>query len=456
MTANFKMIDRHTPMFLPHDLQDWIPENDLARFVVDCIEEMSIKDITVNNRGCGSAQYPPRMMLSLLVYCYTQGIFGSRKVEKATYYNMAVRFICGGNEHPDHSTICDFRSKNKKLFEECFLNVLLLAQEMKFLNVGKINISVDGTKIKANASKHKAVSYAYAGKKIEDLEKEISELLEEAEKADNSNDDDERLSIPEELSNRQIRIAKLKEARGKIEERVKEKAKIEHQDKIDEGKKPRNDPENKIPDDKDQINFTDEESRIMKAGNGNHFEQSFNAQACVDTDGSNFIVGKYVTNRENDKKELGEAIESVPPEIGEIEKAAADTGYLNEKIIIKIENPDKQKNKKSVRCYVSLGKTKHGKTITDLKDELNAGNEEIHQIEKNKCNEIMRARLKSKEGREFYKRRMVTVEPVFGQIKHVIGFRQFLMRGLEKVNIEWDLVTLAYNFKRLFELKMAR
>lgn len=450
MKARFKNIDRYTEMFLPHNLQEWLPKNDLARFVVDCIEGMSLTKININMRGTGSEQYPPKMMLSLLIYCYAEGIFSSRKIEKASYRDIAVRFICGGNHHPDHDTICSFRVKNKALLAESFIEVLQLANELGLLNVGKV--SLDGTKIKANASKHKAVSYDRAGKKIKQLEKEVKELLLLAQKEDNKNEDDD-MSIPEELSRREIRLERLHEARKRIEERAKTELKEKQKNQRNDGQKPRKKAEDENPGGKDQINFTDEESRIMKAGNGKHFEQAYNAQCCVDTEGSQLIIGQYVTNHANDKQEIEKAINNIPDEVGEVIKVCADNGYLSKKKIIAMEN-NLDGNK--VKCYVSMGKNKHGRTLAQIKKEHKRISEKNEFIKESNFESVMTRRLASKEGHQFYKKRKETVEPVFGIIKHVMGFRQFLMRGLDKVSIEWDLVTIAYNMKRLHKMRFTQ
>ena len=225
MAANFVNIDRNTPMLLPHDLKLWIPENHLVHFILDALETLDLTGFKVNKRGTGSKQYPPRMMLALMIYCYATGRFSSRKIEEATYSDIAVRYICGGDHHPDHDTICTFRRVNQTLFEECFVKVLALAQQLgKLKKIG--TISVDGTKIKANASKHSAVSYKRAGEIIEALQKEVQALVAKAEKIDNTPLDD-GLSIPDEITRREERIKALQNAREAIEKQFEEKKKNE-------------------------------------------------------------------------------------------------------------------------------------------------------------------------------------------------------------------------------------
>ena len=452
MGAKFVNIDRDTPMIFPPDLRDWLPENSMVHFIVEAVEMLDLKDFSINHRGSGSEQYPPSMMQALLIYCYATGRFSSRLIEQATYYDVAVRYICGGDKHPDHDTICSFRLKNRKAFKEAFVKVLMMAAELGHLK--KIGgVSIDGTKINANASKHSAVSYKRAGEMIKQLELEIEELTNMAEKADSTPLDD-GLTIPDEIKRREDRKLKLNEARKVIEERYKEikqqkQAEYnEKQKKRDElrkngkklrGREPK--PPSDNPPDKAQFNFTDEESRIMKAGNGNHYEQAYNAQAAVDTEGSMLILGKHVTDHVNDKLELKPAVNSVNPEVREISYADTDSGYFSEAAIEEVE-------KNGIVVYSAVERQSHHRTVDDLKKK----EDPPELLEEVSVKERMVHRLKTKEGKEKYKKRKETVEPVFGIIKSVLGFRQFLLRGLEKVNPEWDLVTLAYNFKRLYKL----
>jgi len=445
MSATFVMIDRDTPM---------IPEDSMVHFIVDAVDMLNLQGFSVNNRGSGSAQYPPDMMLALLIYCYATGRFSSREIEKATHYDVAVRYICGGDKHPDHDTICSFRLKNRAVFKEAFVKVLMMASEIGHLKkVG--GVSIDGTKIKANASKHSAVSYKRAGKMIEQLELEIEELTRKADEIDSAPLDD-GLILPGEIKRRKDRKESLEKAREVIEERyneVKEQKQSEYEAKKKkrenqrkDGKPPRG-KEPSPPDDNpppgDQFNFTDNESHIMKAGNGKHFEQAYNAQAAVDTEGSMLILGQYVTNQANDKKELRPSSKCVDPEIREVSDICADTGYFSEEAILDVENKGK-----GPTVYCSVEKQSHHRRVEDLLLKTNPW----PPGEDATIKEQMAYRLRTKEGRKKYKKRKETVEPVFGIIKSVLGFRQFLLRGLDKVNIEWDLVTLAYNLKKLHKL----
>jgi transposase len=419
-------------MFFPVDMREWLPDNHLVHFILEAVNQIGISSFKINNRGSGSEQFPPEMMLSLLIYSYVTGRFGSRTIEAATYTDVAIRYICGDKVHPDHSVICQFRKDNKEVFEETFTKVLLLAQQVgKLKKVG--GISVDGTKEKAHASKHKAVSYKRAGEIIAELRGEVKELMKLAEDADGKGLEEE-LTVPEEIKRREDRIAALSNAR-EVMERMYEEAAEEGSKK---GKKL----------DEYQHNFTDSDSRIMKAGNGKHFEQSYNGQAAVDTEGSMLILGGYVTQHGNDKQELKKIVDSVPEEVREVKSVSADCGFYNEEIIAEVEqvNADGQKEGPEVYCAVEKGK--HGRNVDDLKKKKPMGRLPVNMSAKEK----MVRKIKTKKGKAEYKKRKETVEPVFGIIKSVMGFRQFMLRGKEKVNTEWALVRAAYNFKRLHNL----
>jgi len=453
MSARLKNIDRDTPMLMPPDLRDWLPDYHMVNFIIEAVVTVGLQGFRINHRGSGSEQYPPSMMLSLLIYCYATGRMSSRQIEEASYYDVAVRYICGGNHHPDHDTICKFRVENRALFSECFVKVLAMAHELgAFKKVG--GISVDGTKIQANASKHSAVSYKRAGEMIEQLELEVEELMKKAEDADSKALDD-GLSIPEEIRRRSDRKEKLEHARKIIEERFEEKrkekeeeytAKLEKREKQrKQGKKPRGRepvPPKSIPEDTAQYNFTDPESRIMKAGNGSHVEQSFNAQAAVDIEGSYLILGRDVTTQANDKQQLPGVVGAVPKEVRKVSEVLVDNGYFSEKAVEQVESNG------GPTVYAAIGKQSHHKTVKELESKEDPPPPSDNADMKEK----MLHRIATKTGKEKYKLRKQTVEPVFGIIKEVMGFRRFHLRGLEKVKLEWDLVTLSYNMKRLYNM----
>ncbi|GHV73094.1 hypothetical protein AGMMS49940_03960 [Spirochaetia bacterium] len=374
--------------------------------------------------------------------------------------------------------ICIFRTENKAAFEEAFVKVLVIAREMGHLKkVG--GISVDGTKIKrtfgpTNASKHKAVSYKHAKKMIGVLEEEVRILVAKAEEAD-SKPLEEGLTIPEEIKRRQERIAKLEAAKVAMEERyevIKQHEQAAYEEKVLErekrehktGKKPGGKapkPPSDTPPDTSQFNFTDSDSRIMKAGNGNHFEQAYNGEAAVDTEGSMLLLGGQVTNHANDKEELSATVDSVPKEVREISATwlprdvSADTGFFSAKEIEAVEKKTIDEEGKETQegpiVYCAVKKQSHHRTVEDLEQKPDIP----PPLQGAPIKEQMAHRLQTPEGKATYKKRKETVEPVFGIIKSVIGFRQFLVRGLEKVNTEWSIVKLAYNFKRLHRLSCA-
>ena len=455
MATRFVNIDRDTPMLLPPDLRDWVPADHLAHFIIDAVEALDLRQVKVNTRGTGDAQYPPAMMIGLLVYSYATGTFGSRRIEQSSFDNVAVRLITA-DTHPDHDTICTFRRDNQALLAECFVKVLELAGELKLARFGQITVSVDGTKIAANASQHAAVSYERAGQSIARLELEVQQLLAKAEQADATPLQD-GLSIPGEIVRRQERKAALERARAQIEARAHaryaaELAEYERKmaargEREQRGKKtrgPRPTPPSPQPQPQEQTNFTDPESRIMKSGNG--YVQAYNAQAAVEVD-SRLIVGQRVSTAPNDKQELVPSVAAIAEAAGAPAAVLADSGFYSEEAVRQIEQTAGGAPT-ATTVYAALEKTSHHRIVADLEkrpepEELpaNAG-----------ISERMRRRLKTTAGKNLYKLRQQTVEPVFGIIKSTLGFRQFLLRGLDKVSTEWTLVCLAYNLRRLHVL----
>lgn len=451
MPCRVKTLDRETPLLLPPDLRNWVPENHVVHFILDAVDQLPAEFFLFNHRGTGESQYPPRMMLSLLIYCYATGRFSSRKIEEATHSDVIVRYICGGDLHPDHDTLCTFRRKNRDLFEKAFVEVLLCAKETNQLKkVG--TVSVDGTKINANASKHSAVSYKRAGEQIEMLRNEVKALTDKAEEVDQVPLDD-GLKIPDEIVRREDRIKSLEKARRIIEERYKAEQQADYEKKKGKREKQRKGgttpkgpdpkpPKESAPADKKQYNFTDPDSRIMKAGNGEHFKQAYNAQAAVETE-SLLVVGQLVTDAPNDKEQLNPVLESIPNHVIKPENVLADTGYYSEAAVEEAEAD----NGPTVYCAVE--KTGHHRSVADLekKPPLTSPAPDAGMKEQ------MKHRLKTEQGKALYKQRKQTVEPVFGIIKEVLGFRRFSMRGKEKVESEWCLVCLSYNLKKLFTLQ---
>ena len=454
MSVRFVNIDHDTPMLLPPDLRDWVEPDHMVHFIMDAVLALDLTLARVNQRGSGSAQYPPFMMLGLLIYCYATGTFASRRIETLTYENLAVRYLCG-NTHPDHDSICKFRRENKDLLETAFHQVLELAARASVLKVGNLTVAIDGTKILANASKHSAVSYDHTVKQMLLATEQISELLAKAESAD-STPLQEGLSIPEEIKRREDRLAKLREAKEAMEQRAKERllveqaeyeaklaarqAKEEATGRKAPGKAPK--PPLEGPRDKDQYNFTDTESRIMK--DGGSFEQCFNAQAAVDT-ATMIIVGQHVCNEANDKQQLVPTLTQISPVVCQVANVLVDSGYYSEAAVATAEAGDT-----APTVYAATKRQSHGRTV----EQLEAHDEPPPPPAEATAAERMAWLLDTTAGKELYALRKETVEPVFGIIKEAIGFRRFLLRGLEKAGLEWTLVSTSYNLKRLFNLGM--
>jgi len=459
MATRFVNIDRDTPLLLPPDLRDWVPADHLAHFILDAVEALDLSQVNVNTRGTGNEQYPPTMLLSLLVYSYATGTFGSRRIEQSTYDNVAVRLLTA-DTHPDHDTICTFRRENQALLSESFVKVLQLAQELKLARFGQITVSLDGTKITANASKHSAVSYARAGQRLAQLEGEVRQLLAKAEQADATPLQD-GLTIPAEIVRRQERKAALAKARAEIETRAQARyatelaehekkmtARLARQQRGERLRGPGPTPPSPEPKPKDQYNFTDPASRIMKTGGA--FEQCYNAQAVVEVD-SRLIVGERVSQRPNDKRELVPTLAAVVPVAGPVVSVLADNGFFSEAAVKQVEQTPAGTPTGTV-VYAPLDKTSHHRSVADLEKQP----EPPAPAPGASVSEALRHRLKTTAGKALYKLRQQTVEPVFGIIKSAMGFRQFLLRGAAKASTEWTLVCLAYNLRRLHTLKLAR
>lgn len=471
MTVAFRFADRRQISLLPESVDDWLPEDHLARFIVEVTDTLDVSVLQNAYKGSGKQAYDPRMLLALLFYGYATGVFSSRKLELATYDSVAFRFI-SVNEHPDHDTIAKFRSRFLSELQPLFVQVLQIAHEAGVLKLG--TVSLDGTKIHANASKHSALSYDYACKIEEQMKKEVEELFRMAEESD-SEPIPEGMNLPEEMARREERLRVIAEAKKEIERRAEERYKEERAEyeqkmaareerekqtgKKAGGKAPK-EPE-PGPRGRDQVNLTDAESRIMPESGGG-FEQSYNAQACVTAE-TLIIASTDVSQNPNDKQEMSPMVgklEGLPDELGRVEKIVADAGYYSEANVRKCEE-------RRIEAYISPRREEHNRTLQDRieeagkgeSDSKGAGEEERINEKAEECRasqkaaKKMRDRLNTPSGRKIYARRKCTVEPVFGIIKAVLGFRQFLLRGLEKVRGEWNLVCLAWNLKRLHVLK---
>ena len=426
-------IGRDTPLLLPPDLRVWVQADSLVHFVIDAVEAIDPRGAPVNERGTGREQYPPGMLLGLFVYGYATGMFSSRQIERATYENVAVRLLCA-DTHPDHDTLCTFRRKHGPLLSHAFAQTLELAARCGVFKVGQITVAIDGTKILANASKHAAVSHGHAEKTLRTLDLEIAELLAKADQADATPLQD-GLTIPAEVQRRQERKAQLQRAKAEMEARAYARfqaEQIEHEAKLvrraeaaaASGKPPRGratQAPDSAPQPTDQVNFTDPASRIMKTKDG--FQQCYNAQAGVET-ASRLIVGPRVSQAPNDKREL-------------IPDAAAVTA---------VEHATH-----GLTILAAMQREPHGRSMAQLEKRSDppAPSPEAPFAAR------MRHRTATATGRALYKLRQQTVEPVFDIIKEVLGFRRFSLRGLAKVTLEWELVCLAYNLKRLHRLGAA-
>lgn len=458
MSAKFVTFSRDTPMLLPPDLRDWVAEDDLVHFVIEACERLPMEAFHINERGSGSAQMPPHMMLALLVYCYSNGIFSSRKIERATYRDVAVRYLTA-DLHPDHDTICKFRRENKEAISAAFIDILELARSLGLLTLGKV--STDGTHIKANASIDQSVTYDRAIELRQRLEQDISELMEQAERADQQDGDDQ--SLPEEIARLQTLKTKMDRAITELKERAskrREQAQKDYQKKVKErqnkqdktGKQPKG-PKPKPPGSVEEIarasgeqcNLTDADSRIMRKNKRSSYTQSYNCQATVDADGSGLIVGTHLTQSASDANELLAAYHSIPESLGKPTAQLADAGYVNAAAIGELQD----KHHCEIYCSVHR-EDAHNERRYDYRppDKSQRLVKELKDPELIK----MREKLANEEGKAIYKKRASTVETVFGIIKEVLGFRSFSLRGVKKVTSEWELVCLSANIKRLHKL----
>lgn len=421
---------------LAPSLRDWLPENHLAYFVSDLVDDLDLSAIesVYEKDWRGQPPYHPRLMTKLLVYGYAVGVRSSRRIAKALVEDIAFRVLAAGNE-PDFRTISDFRKIHVNALEELFSQVLKIALEAGAMRLGRV--ALDGTKVKANASKHKAMSYGRIEESERKIQQEVKEILAEAEALDAAEDarygsGNSGEELPAELQRRQSRLAKIREAKQALEQRAREKAAAEG--------KPAEEVEKAAAQDKDQYNFTDSESRIMKGADG--FVQGFNAQAAVEPD-LQLIVGQRVSQAANDKEQLQPLVEAVEQQSGQRPtEVLADSGYCSEKNLAYLESAEQPDNK--IEAYIATGRQRHGQAAEPAKrGPLPQGASRV---------ERMKRRLQTKTGKKIYAARKAIVEPVFGQIKHCRGIRQFLLRGLEKVRGEWAMVCLTHNILKLHRL----
>jgi len=448
------MPDYATTLSTPIQLGDALPADHLARFVVEIISQLDLSKLYAGYAERGGEAIAPEALLGLLFYGYAAGVFSSRKIEKATYENLGFRYVAGGL-HPDHDTIANFRTTFLTELEDLFVQILVLAQLAGQLKLG--NISLDGSKIHADASKSHAVSYGRLIEMEAELRAEVGKLMEWGESADQGDMRlPEDLVVQDEIALRQERLENLVQAKAVLEARAQERyaaEKAEYDEKVrtreakarTQRKRPRGRAP-KLPEagprDKDQYNFTDPESRIMKNSTNDGFDQHYNVQAAVDQD-CLLIVATSLSNHPNDKREAEPTLDALSPRLGKPSAAALDNGYFSEHNILVFE-------KRSIEPYIATGRQAHHKNLnTLLENPLPAPPEDATPLEK------MAYKLSTEIGQAIYRLRKCTVEPVLGIIKEIMGFRQFSLRGLKKVAGEWCLVCLAFNLKRMHSLMTA-
>jgi transposase len=420
-------------LLLPPSLRDWLPEGHLAYYVSDVVDQLDLSAIhaVYEKEMRGQPPYDPRMMTKVLLYGYCVGVFSSRRIQKRLQEDIGFKVLAAGNE-PDFRTISDFRKIHLEALRGLFEQVLEMALESGAVKLGRV--SLDGTKVKANASKHKAMSYGRMKERQRQLREEVKQLLAQAEAADE--EEDRRYGnrrgdeLPEELQRRETRLARIKQAKKVVEQRARAKAAAEGKKSAEEVKKAK-------PADKDQYNFTDPESRIMKGADG--FVQGYNAQVAAEPE-LGLIVGQLVTQAANDKEQLQPMVEAIEQQSGQRPEAVlADSGYCSEENLKYLESAEEPEKK--IEGFIATGKQKHGEHRQPCKrGPLPKGATRVDR---------MKRKLQTKAGKAVYAARKGVVEPVFGQIKQARGFRQFVLRGIQKVKGEWALVCLTHNILRL-------
>jgi transposase len=446
--ANFIPFNRDQAFLLPPDLKSWLPDDDLAHFVVAAVERVPLAAFEVPGRTGGKPQYHPRLMLALLVYCYANGIFSSRRIERATYRDIAVRFVAA-NLHPDHDTIAVFRRTNKAAVEAAFLHVLLLARETGLLRLG--TVSIDGTKIDANASKLRSVRYDRAKQLRAKLADDIAALLAQAEAADAESHDPQ--SLPEDLARREALRAKLDAACARMEADARAEADAarpayEAKQAVYDSKTGRRGRPPKPPDDEPpperQSNLTDPDSALMRRSDAHEFRQAYNAQAVVCADGTQLVLATKLVATTADAPSFATVILGMRDTIGLPTTVLADTGYASADAVAALQA-------NAIEPLVAIGRTQPHRPYDFRPPPAAKTPRRITEP----WRIAMKAKLETDDARTRYKMRKQTVEPVFGIIKSVIGFTRFRLRGLANAATEWSLVTLAYNCKRMARMQAA-
>jgi transposase len=461
VSKSFRTCDPDQPFLLPPSLQDWLPENHLARFIAELANGLDLSKIYGfygRRDGRGKAAYHPVMMVRVLLYGYCVGVMSSRRIERASYDDIAFRYLCA-DQHPDHDTIADFRRQHLPVLGQLFTQVLQLCDKAGLVKLG--HVAIDGTKVQANASKHKAMSYDRMEEKEKQLKEEVEKLLAQAEETDAAEDalygkGNRGDELTGELARREGRLKKIAEAKAALEQEAREHAeaakKVAEAKLVDRLKKEQErgkkfggrppqvpDPERARPEPTAQRNFTDPESRIMPdSAHKGAFVQAYNAQIAVDG-AAQIIVAAELTQESNDKRQLAPMLERVGQNLGaKPEAATADAGYFSEEQL-------SDERVKGIELYIATGKQQHGQP-----DPAQAAEPCDPAVEPDSAVEKMKRKLKTETGQALYKMRKAIVEPVFGQIKAARGIRAFLLRGIEKVSAEWKLICATHNLLKLF------
>jgi len=430
MTANYLPYEPQQMLLLPESIQDWLPEGHLAHFVSDTVDALDLSAFHARYDKGGPRNQPfhPAMMVKVLVYGYATGVFSSRKIARKLHEDVAFRVLAAGN-FPAHRTIRDFRAFHLKELSDLFVQVVRLAREMGLVKLG--TIAVDGTKVKANASRHKAMSYGHMRKAEAELKAQIEALLKRAQQADEAEKNEPELDIPAEIERREQRLAAIVEARQRLEQRQREAELERGRDPDEPPRGGRYKREFGVPEDKAQDNFTDPDSRIMKRAGGG-FDASYNAQTAVD-DAAHIIVAAELTNNASDAGELPTMLKAVKDNLGAMPKQAlADTGYKSEAVFQALANNG---------CDLVVAIGREGKLPLRF------------QAQRLPRTAMMAEKLQTEQGKVAYRRRKWIAEPPNGWIKNVLGFRQFSLRGLHRVKAEWKLVCMALNLRRMAALQ---
>ena len=430
MSKTYLPYEPDQQLLLPAALQDWLPDDHLAYFISDVVDQLDMSEVTARyeRERRGGPPYHPRMMVKALLYGYCVGVASSRRIAQRLHEDIAFRVLAANNT-PDFRTISDFRKDNLDALSGLFIQVLALCQRAGLVKLG--HVALDGTKVKANASKHKAMSYGRMKEREAQLAAEVAELLRQAQAADDEEDrrygkDKRGDELPEELAFREGRLEKIREAMAALEAEAQAAA---EQAEAEGSKHPG------VPDDKAQRNFTDTESRIIPAPGGKDFLQGYNCQAVVDS-AHQVIVAARATNQTSDKQQAAAMMEETIDNVGAVPReVSADAGYYSAKAVDELYAL-------GVDPFVAPEQTRHGRVVPPAP----RGRIPSHLSPRDR----MRRKLQTRRGRQRYALRMQTVEPVFGQIKQGRGFRQFLLRGLEKVNGEWSLICTGHNLLKLF------